>query len=136
MAFWLPDIVIHGISRKSFSSPEALIMTFLLPAISALTFYIMRKTRDFKDSQVLTIISGILGIWITGPFFMMISSSFSQGGFSRTDAGLIDSLSFIISSTALFPIYTFMMSTYDGTLFALLIASGLIPLTGLINRKS
>lgn len=133
-AFWLPDVVIHALTGKSFFGREVLIITLFLPLIAAAIFYLIRKIRKYTDSQTLTIVSSILGVWITGPFFMMISSSFSDGGFSRTDIGFFQQLSFLITCTAGFPIFTFMMSTYDGTLFALLIASGLIPLTSLIKR--
>ncbi len=134
-AFWIPDIIIHGFSGKTFSSPEVHIITFLLPLVGASSLFIVRKIRAYKDSQLLSVLSGVLGIWITGPFFMMVSSSFSGGGFARADAGFFEQISFVVTCTAAFPIFTFMMSTYDGTLFALFIASGLVPLAGLISRR-
>jgi len=134
-AFWIPDIIVHGFSGKSFSSPEVHILTIMLPLVGASSLYIVRKIREYKDSQVIAILSGVFGIWITGPFFMMISSSFSGGGFARSDGGFFEQISFVVTCTVAFPIFTFMMSTYDGTLFALFIASGLVPLAGLLNRK-
>ena len=134
-AFWIPDIVIHAYGDKSFFSREVRFMTAILPLISASSFYVVRKVREYKDSQALAIINSVLGIWITGPFFMMISSSFSGGGFSRSDAGFFVQISFLVTCTAGFPIFTFMMSTYDGTLFALLITTALLPIIGMINKN-
>ena len=136
LAFWIPDIVIHAYSGKSFFGREVLIMTALLPIICTSSFYAIRKVREYKDRQTLTIVSSVLGIWITGPFFMMISSSFSGGGFSQPNLGLFGQMSFLVTSTAGFPIFTFMMSTYDGTLFPLLMTSALIPLIGLIKNNT
>jgi hypothetical protein len=135
MIFWIPDIVLHAFSGKSFSGREILIMTVSLPIIVPSCYHLFRKVRGFKDHHSLTIISSVMGIWVTGPLFMMIGSSFSGGGFLQLD-GFFSQLSFIITCTALFPICTFMMSTYDGTLGALLITSALLPIIGLANTQS
>jgi len=48
-AFWIPDIVIHGIRGKSFSSPDVRIMTVLLPLFGTASLYIVRKMRRNTD---------------------------------------------------------------------------------------
>lgn len=135
MIFWIPDIILHAYNGKSFSGREILILTVSLPIIVPSCYHLFRKVRGFKDDHSLTIISSIAGIWIAGPLFMTIGASFSGGGFSTID-GFFSQLSFIITCTALFPICTFMMSTYDGTLGALLITSALLPIIGLANTQS
>jgi len=66
----------------------------------------------------------------------MVSASFSGGGFSQPEVGFIEHVSNIAKYTAGFPIATFMMSTYDGTLVAIFIATVLVPIGGLINREA
>jgi hypothetical protein len=60
----------------------------------------------------------LLGIWVLGGVFMTIGASFSGGGFAN---GISSGL--VIVAMSLVPVYTFIMATYDGSLFALLLIS-------------
>ena len=59
-----------------------------------------------------------VGIWYFGPFCMMISASFSGGGFLLSEVWRSIAL-----AALLFVPYTFVMSTYDATLGALLVVT-------------
>ena len=59
------------------------------------------------------------GIWLMGGISMALWASFAGGGFSNLD--LRGAISLIAISWV--PIYTCMAATYDGSLFALLVAS-------------
>jgi hypothetical protein len=133
LVFWIPDILIHAYSGKTFSRKEVLILTLLMPTLASTGLYFICHARDRKDGHAIRSIGSVLGIWITGPLFMMVSSSFSGSGFSRSDIGIFEQISFVITCMAGFPIFTFMMSTYDGTLFALLITTALLPTIGLFK---
>ena len=74
---------------------------------------------------------GTLGIWVTGPLFMMISATFVGGGFSQPGG-----FSTVLLLTLLFPISTFSFSTYDGTLLAVLMTTVGLPMTGLMLMRS
>jgi len=66
-------------------------------------------------------LSAVLGIWLTGPLFMMVSFTFDGGGFSDGIA-----MKEIIFMTVAFPLMTFTMSAYEGSFFALLITTVLL----------
>ena len=81
---------------------------------AVLTIEILFRSRRLAPSSRASIASWMLfGIWFFGPLCMMISASFSGGGFLSTEPWLL------ASAIVLFVPYTFMMSTYDGTLGAL-----------------
>jgi hypothetical protein len=65
----------------------------------------------------------VLGIWIAGPSMLTFSSSFCGGGLSQPDAWR-----FFVFGTLLFPLFTLVMSAYDGTFFALLLTTLLLPI--------
>jgi hypothetical protein len=54
---------------------------------------------------------------------MTFSSSFCGGGLSQPDAWR-----FFVFGTLLFPLFTLVMSAYDGTFFALLLTTLLLPI--------
>ena len=62
----------------------------------------------------------LLGVWLTGGIFMTISATAGGGGFVGPD-GVAGVLRVLLLS--LFPVYTCIMATYDGSLFALLAAT-------------
>jgi hypothetical protein len=60
----------------------------------------------------------ILGIWLFGPLCMSTGWMFSGGGLAKADGWLL-----VAMGTVLFPVFTFTMSAYDGTLGAVLITT-------------
>jgi hypothetical protein len=54
---------------------------------------------------------------------LTFSSSFCGGGLSQPDAWR-----FFVFGTLLFPLFTLVMSAYDGTFFALLLTTLLLPI--------
>jgi hypothetical protein len=122
--FWLPDIALHAITRyRSGGWLELVSLTILLPALSCIAVGYIWKINGNSGEFLPAGLSGVLGIWLFGPLLMTISFSFSGGGFA-TSGGWQTAL----LGTALFPMFTFMMSAYDGTLFGVLIASAVLPL--------
>ena len=76
-------------------------------------------------------LAALVGIWLSGSLAMMINSTLSGGGFKQSVGGTL-----IAVALGLLPPYTFIMSTYDGTLGALLLVSATLPLAGaLCSRK-
>jgi hypothetical protein len=61
---------------------------------------------------------------------LTVSASFFGGGLTQPDAWL-----FFVFGSLLFPLFTFVMSTYDGTLFALLFVTLLLPILANFRTK-
>src|ERR1700722_8355950 len=119
IVFWLPDIILHAITKYRFGGwLELISLTLLLPLFACITIAYTWKISGDIGKFLPAGLSGVLGIWLFGPLLMMVSASFSGGGFA-TSGGWQTAL----LGTGLFPMFTFMMSAYDGTLFAVLIAS-------------
>jgi hypothetical protein len=74
----------------------------------------------------------ILGVWVLGGVFMTISASFSGGGFSSAD-GFSGGVKLALIS--FFPIFTFMLSAYDGSLGALLIVTIVAVIIWFVARR-
>ena len=120
--FWTPSLVVHGIKSHTFSGINVLILTVLLPMITVGAFniiWIFQHERINRSSLAHLI---VFGIWLFGPLFMYV------GWYSIGNGSDQLTLGNVIASIILFPVFTFMMSGYDGTLFAVLLASLLLIL--------
>jgi hypothetical protein len=134
LSFWVPDVLLHWLRAYRFSGLDVLVLTFLLPIITVLVVAVAWKRGVSTENHPLTSISALVGIWLFGPLMMSVGATFSGGGFSQPDGWR-----FVMMGTSLFPLFTFTMSTYDGTLGALLLTTGLLPflstLCALIDRR-
>lgn len=75
----------------------------------------------------------LLGVWILGPAGMLLGATFQSAGFLTLGA----KAALITVLLGLFPPYTFIMATYDGSLYALIIGSVLMVVLHLaFERKS
>jgi hypothetical protein len=131
VAFWLPDIALHAITKYRFGGwYELLSLTFLLPLFSCVAVaYSWKRSGDIGKFLPASW-SAVLGIWLFGPVMMLVSASFSGGGFATAGGWQT-----AVLGTGLFPMFTFMMSAYDGTLFAVLIATAAPPLMSLVLKR-
>lgn len=127
--FWTPNVVVHWIIAYRFSGFDVIGLTVLLPATTILFFRTVSWPSLKQESRLSPALFAVLGIWITGPSMLTFSSSFCGGGLSQPDAWR-----FFVFGTLLFPVFTFVMSAYDGTLFALLLTTLLLPI--LANSRS
>jgi hypothetical protein len=123
IVFWAPNIAVHWITGYRFSYPDAIGITFLLPAATYLFFRLVWWPLRNQEDRLSPALFAVLGIWITGPTMLTFSASFCGGGLTQPDAW-----HFFVIGTPLFPLFTFVMSTYDGTLFALLLVTLLLPI--------
>jgi hypothetical protein len=114
----MPDVALHALRGREFSGADVLILTLLLPLMTVEACTIFRNFLGPKDGRVFVAITMTLGIWLLGPLFMVTSATFSGGGFSQPGGWELVKL-----GTLLFPAFTFMMSAYDGSLFAVLLTS-------------
>lgn len=125
LIFWVPDVLLHWLRGMLFSRWDVLPLTVLLPVIACTVLMLFWKRSQQRDDRSPEAFAAVAGIWILGPAMMSlgwISSSAHFAGFR-----------FVFVCTAVFPICTPMMSTYDGTLLALLITTALLPLLSLLR---
>ena len=136
LSFWVPDILLHAIRRYSFDTPDIWIVTFVSPLTLFVACVIAAKLMHVTRGAVA--IRMLLGIWLFGGFCMIVGASFSGGGF--VGSGLPATMLLIAISWV--PIYTGMAATYDGSLFALLLASAglflawILPMSGFAQGYS
>lgn len=129
VVFWAPDVIVHAKVGNGFSVGSVILLTPLLPVVTCVvgTIVLLHRGRD----AVVSCLVGTVGIWVTGPFFMMVSATYGGGGFTHS-GGLMSVLVLTLS----FPVSTFALSTYDGTLFAVLGVTVMLPATGLMLSAS
>jgi hypothetical protein len=128
--FWAPNIAVHWMTGFRFSYSDAIAITFLLPAATYLFFRMLWWPLRKVEDRLPPALFAVLGIWITGPAMLTFSASFCGGGLTQPDAW-----HFFVFGTLLFPLFTFVMSTYDGTLFALLLVTLLLPILANFRPK-
>ena len=117
-SFWLPDVLVHAARGPSFGGVDVLFLTLGLP-LACLPAFLWAKRLYGKS--VLAAPWMLLGVWELGGIFMQIGFSFSGDGFAG--GSLSDATVTVLLS--LFPPATYMMSAYDGSLFGLLLVTGL-----------
>jgi hypothetical protein len=125
--FWVPDLIVHVARGKDFSGQDVRLLTVLLPVITLLGLWLVSKVWDSFAVDDLGSIVAALGIWFFGPLFIMTSWAIQQGGFISSWLWAA-----IVLEMALFPIFTFMMSVYDGTLGAVALVTGALLLRALL----
>lgn len=123
LVFWIPNVALHWIIAYRFSGFSVMALTVLLPATTILFFRTFLWPSLNQMSRLSPAVIAVLGIWITGPSMLTISASFCGGGLSQPDAWR-----FFVFGTLLFPLFTLVMSAYDGTFFALLLTTLLLPI--------
>jgi hypothetical protein len=123
LVFWTPNVVVHWIIAYRFSGFVVIGLTALLPVITILFFRTFLWPSLLQESRLSQAVFAVLGIWITGPSMLTFSSSFCGGGLSQPDAWR-----FFVFGTLLFPLFTLVMSAFDGTFFALLLTTVLLPI--------
>jgi hypothetical protein len=121
--FWTPNVVVHWIIAYRFSGFVVLGLTILLPLTTILFFRAVLWPALRQENRLSPALFAVLGIWIAGPSMLTFSSSFCGGGLSQPDAWR-----FFVFGTLLFPLFTLVMSAYDGTFFALLLTTLLLPI--------
>ena len=117
-AFWTPSVFLHAVRQYSFSSQDGRLLTILIPLVNFTVFVVIWRFIYRSERRLFIALPMLVGIWVSGPLFIMISASFAGGGFAKSGAWL-----YVIISTLLFPMMTFYFSLFDGTLGALLIVT-------------
>jgi hypothetical protein len=119
VGFWLPDTLLHAIRGYKFGRWDVLLISIAMP-LTFLGAYLLAAKQYRRESRRGVVGLLIAGVWLFGGLFMMIGASFSGGGFAGPN-GSHSAATVILTSVV--PIFTYMMSAYDGSLLALLVVS-------------
>ena len=127
--FWIPDIIVHTIVNKNFGGVHAILITIILPILCLWLLLFNCRRRDAVTAPLWSVFAMVLGIWILSPLAIMISAFFGGGTFfsEPLPGTLFDQIIFLTGMNPMVPIT---MSTYDGTLFALLTVIIILPIFG------
>lgn len=120
--FWTPNILVHWLRASRFSNFDVVGLTLLLPATTYLFFQMVWWPPRNRYDRLSPALFAVLGIWIIGPSMLTLSLIFCDR-LSRSDAW-----HFFTIGTLLFPLFTFLMSTYDGSVFAVFLTTLMLPI--------
>lgn len=126
LCFWGPELLIYAWTRHE---TNWTVITCLLPSTLLAAYFLVLFLRGARPENPSAAIYMFLGVWLLGSTAMLLGSTF-QGAGLYTGA---DSL--LAVPMGLFPPYTCIMATYDGSLVALLLTL-LFPLCHPFEQKS
>ena len=114
LSYWLTDIAIHFIVK---GIAWIILLTLGVPIAVVSTYFYFRKKIESKYRVALPFLM-IIGIWFFGPLGMGIGAIPTGGTFFTS--GHIKNM---LSLWAAFPLTTWMMSVYSGSMGGILITS-------------
>ncbi len=130
-SFWFPDTLWHAVRRGNFDHRDVMAITVLMPC-TLLATYALIKTFHKNEPGKSVGWPMMLGVWLLGGLFMVGGWSFAGGGFADP-RGISGALGMLLLS--LLPPCLWMMSTYDGSLGALIIASFVALLVWAVTHR-
>jgi hypothetical protein len=128
LAFWLPEIVLYASTRQALNGK---LVTFLLPCSFVIVYLVVSILRPKRISKPSAAVFMVLGVVFLGTLAMTIGATIRGAGFwEHPGAALLS----VILGTVI-PIYAFIAATYDGSLYALVSVSVLMPLVHLLFER-
>lgn len=125
--FWIPAILLTLTLRDW--RLNTIVSTFVLPLITIAGLIFTYRYRLARASYTSIAFPMLLGIWLAGPLFMAINSDLYSQGITNHEIW-----QFIWNGITWFPMFTYMMSGYHGTLFALLFVTICLILVPVVER--
>ena len=119
-SYWLTDMAIHFLTK--FSVYWLLGLTLVVPVVVVLLYFYIRK-RIKSEYKVGLPFFMIIGIWFFGPLGMGIGAIPTGGTFLSNG-----NLKGLLLLWAAFPLTTWMMSAYSGSMFGILITTFILLL--------
>lgn len=118
LSFWSPIVAARFLFGRDWGVLLTLFpLTFALPLLGCLVLEAF--TQQAGRSRFGFAGAMLLGLWITAPFWITLAATAAPGeGFHMAGAW-----GYLGITTALFPLSVIMMSTYDGSLLALLLTA-------------
>ena len=131
LAFWVPDVFAHLATGREFSGLHVTVVTLALPIAFLIAYVSLRKIAADRGYKSLGI-AMLAGVWVSGGLFIMIGATASGGRFAAAN-GFRDLL--FTTALSVIPPVTYMLATYDGSLFALLFVTAGTFLMWTIGRS-
>jgi hypothetical protein len=128
LAFWLPEIGLYAWHRQELNGK---LVTFLLPSALLFVYLLVSILRPKRIAKPSAAIFMVLGVVFLGTLAMTIGATIRGAGFwDHPGSTLLG----VLLGTAV-PIYAFIAATYDGSLYALVFVSILMPLIHLVFER-
>ena len=93
--------------------------------------FIADRITCYSKPVATTPLAVCVGLWALGPLAMTISATSTGGGFANEGSWLT-----VVALTSMFPLTTFMISAYDGSLGGLLLGSVVLLNMSMQRRKA
>ena len=118
LSFWLPDVIIHVLARWSFDFNPLVAITLVSPTTFLMAYLSLKRVAAQRDYRPLGF-AMMLGVWLLGGLFI-IAIATAEGGFAGPNR--VGTL-FMFLLFSWFPLLTWIMATYDGSLGALILVT-------------
>jgi len=120
-SFWIPDVIVFNLCKSQYGFVW---MTGLCP-IAGLGFYawILRRRARGIPSGPSSALLELLGIWVLAPWFMVLASKLQPGPHDTWPAAMYGFVLLVM----VFPPYTFFFSTANGSGYALILITLVLP---------
>jgi len=128
LAFWLPEIVLYASTRQALNGK---LVTFLLPSVFLLVYLIVLIYRPRRVAKPSAAVFMVLGVVFLGTLATTIGATLRGAGFLEHPGSTV--LAALLGTVI--PMYAFIAATYDGSLYALIFVSILMPLLHLVFEK-
>lgn len=128
LAFWLPEIILYALTRQTLNGK---LVTFLLPSTLLTVYVLVSIFRPKQNAKPSAAIFMVLGVVFLGTLATAIGATIRGAGFWEHPGSTL--LGVLLGTTI--PIYAFIAATYDGSLYALILVSILMPLMHLVFEK-
>jgi hypothetical protein len=128
LAFWLPEIFLYAWTKQALNGK---LVTFLLPSGFMLTYFLLSVLRPKRTPKPSAAVFMVMGAVFLGTLAMTIGATIRGAGFwAHPGTTLLG----VLLGTVI-PIYAFIAATYDGSLYALIFVSILMPLIHLLFER-
>ena len=117
-AFWLSSIAWHAIRAGRDSILDVVVLTVMLPIMAVIAARLTIAWRGGAGGASAAPSAILAGIWMMGPLAMFVGAAATGGGFVRETWWRE-----LAMLTVMFPFTTFSFSTYDGSLYGVLLAT-------------
>jgi hypothetical protein len=126
LSYWLLDILVHAISLPA---PFGIvILTVLVPGLVVWTYLSLR--RRFPQHPRAVPLYMLLGIWIMGPLGIAIGMIPAGATFLNTE-----NIGEFLGLWLMFPVSTFVMSTYSGSLGGVILVTLALVVCAVIGGR-
>lgn len=127
-ALWLPEIALYAWQRQELNTS---LVTFLLPSALVSAYLLVSIFREKRIVRPSAAVFMVLGVVFLGTLATTIGATIRGAGFLESPGSTL--LAVLLGTMV--PIYAFIAATYDGSLYALIFVSILMPLVHLLFER-